>query len=78
MGSIHKHWKTAPLELKQAYQELVFPEGFVYDISSQKFITPAISPLYRLDVGEAGAINGKNISMVIPRRISRYTIVTFR
>ncbi len=69
MGSIHKHWKTAPLELKQAYQELVFPEGFVYDISSKKFITPAISPLYRVDMGEAGATNDKNISMVIPRRI---------
>ena len=69
MGSIHKHWKTAPLELKQAYQELVFPEGFIYDISSKKFITPAISPLYRLDLGKTGATNDKNIPMVIPRRI---------
>ena len=69
MGSIQKHWRTAPLELKQAYQELVFPEGFVYDISNKKFITPAISPLYRLDSGKTGAINDKNISMVTSRRI---------
>lgn len=65
MGSIHKHWHSAPLELKQAYQELVFPEGFIYDIGTKKFITPAISPLYRLDVGETGAINDKNFLMVI-------------
>jgi site-specific DNA recombinase len=65
MGSIHKNWKTAPLELKQAYQELVFPEGFVYDISVKKFITPAISPLYRLDLGETGDINDESIRMVI-------------
>lgn len=69
MGSIHKHWHSAPLELKQAYQELVFPEGFIYDISAKKFITPAISPLYRLDLGETGAINDKNNVMVISRRI---------
>lgn len=70
MGSIHKHWHSAPLELKQAYQELVFPEGFVYDIRAKKFITPAISPLYRLDLGETGAINDKNFSMVSHENIS--------
>ena len=69
MGSIHKHWRTAPLELKQAYQELVFPEGFVYDISSKKFITPVISPLYRVKMDELRAINDKKPDVVIPWRI---------
>jgi site-specific DNA recombinase len=69
MGSIHKHWHSAPLELKQAYQQLVFPEGFIYDISSQKFITPALSPPYRVDLDESEAINAKNFGMVTPRRV---------
>ena len=69
MANISKHWRDAPLELRQTYQELVFPTGFVYDIKNQKFITPAISPLYRVDLDKAGAINDKNISMVTLWRI---------
>jgi site-specific DNA recombinase len=77
MGSIHKHWHSAPLELKQAYQELIFPEGFIYDIRGKKFITPAVSPLYRVDMGKTGAISAKNFGMVISRRISYgYTCIT--
>lgn len=64
MGSISTQWHDAPLELKQAYQRLVFPEGFVYDIKAQKFITPVISPLYRLDLGETGVISVKNFDLV--------------
>ena len=69
MANISEHWSEASLELRQTYQELIFPKGFVYDIKKQKFITPEISPLYRLDLGASGAINDKNFSMVIPRRI---------
>jgi site-specific DNA recombinase len=69
MGNINKYWHSAPLELKQAYQELVFPKGFVYDIKTKKFLTPEISPLYRLDLGEMGAKNDENFVMVIPRRV---------
>jgi hypothetical protein len=69
MGNICEHWKNAPLELKQAYQELVFPTGFVYSIKDRKFITPDISPLYRVDLGESEATNAKYFSLVISRRI---------
>lgn len=69
MGNINKYWRSAPLELKQAYQELVFPKGFVYDLKSRKFLTPEISPLYRLDLGEMGAKNDKNFVVVTPRRV---------
>ncbi len=69
MGNINKYWHSAPLELKQAYQELVFPKGFVYDIKTKKFLTPEISPLYRLDLGEMGAKNDENFGMVTSRRI---------
>ncbi len=64
LSSINKYWHSAPLELKQAYQELVFPKGFVYDIKTRKFLTPEISPLYRLDLGEMGAKNDENCAMV--------------
>jgi hypothetical protein len=69
MGNISKHWHKASLELKQVYQELVFPNGFAHYIKGENFITPDISPLYRLDLGESGAKNDKNFSLVIPWRI---------
>lgn len=67
MGNISAHWQTATLELKQAYQELVFPNGFVYNIRDKNFITPEISPLYRLDSGKTVAINDENYTLVVPR-----------
>lgn len=69
MVSISERWPNAPLELKQAYQELVFPDGFAYSITDRKFITPDISPLYRLELGESGATNDKNFSLVTSRGI---------
>ena len=53
MEDISMRWGSAPLELKQAFQELVFPNGFVYDIRNRNFITPDVSPLYRVDWGES-------------------------
>ena len=69
MGDISMRWSTASLELKQAFQELVFPNGFAYYIKGGNFITPDISPLYRLESGVSEAMNDKNFSLVIPRRI---------
>ena len=65
MADISERWSTAPLELKHAYQELVFPDGFEYDIKTGNFITPNISPLYRLELNNMGAIDDKNFSLVI-------------
>ena len=69
MGDISSRWQTAPLELKRAYQELVFPNGFVYHVKGRNFITPDISPLYRLELGDSRAINDKNFSLVVLRGI---------
>lgn len=66
MTDIGERWSGASLELKQAYQDLVFPNGFVYDIRNRKFITPDISPLYRVDMGESRAINAENYSIGDP------------
>ncbi len=64
MADISTHWQDAPLGLRQAYQELVFPNGFAYYIKGHNFITPDISPLYRLELGESGAISDKNMPLV--------------
>ncbi len=69
MADISTRWHDAPLELKQTYQRLVFPEGFVYDIKNQKIITPDISPLYRVIQTETRAISTKNFSLVTSRGI---------
>jgi hypothetical protein len=69
MTDISKRWHEAPLDVKQAFQELVFPQGFEYHIKDRNFITPDISPLYSLDAGVSGAMNDKNFALVIPRRI---------
>lgn len=69
MADISTRWHNAPLELKQTYQKLVFPEGFVYDIKNQKIITPNISPLYRVIQTDMRAIDTKNFAMVTPRGI---------
>lgn len=64
MANISTHWHDAPLELRQMYQDLVFPNGFAYYVKGRNFITPDISPLYRLELGPSGAINDKNIPLV--------------
>lgn len=47
MTNIAKQWSDAPLDIKQKFQNLIFPEGFVLDIKNDNFITTKISPLYR-------------------------------
>ena len=47
MTNVAKQWADAPLHLKQKYQNLIFPRGFVYDIKQHNFISSDISPLYR-------------------------------
>ena len=47
MSNVAKQWADAPLQLKQKYQNLIFPRGFVYDIKQHNFISSDISPLYR-------------------------------
>jgi site-specific DNA recombinase len=69
MGNIAKQWSDASLSLKQTFQNLIFPEGFVLDIKSNKFIINKISPLYAVISDVSEAVLAKNSAMVIPRRI---------
>ncbi len=69
MTNIAKQWYDAPLDVKQKFQNLIFPEGFVLDIKNDNFITTKISPLYRCITPEMEADFAKNSILVTPRRV---------
>ena len=64
MTNIAGQWAKAPLDIKQMYQNLIFPEGFVLDIKNDNFISTKISPLYRGITAVNRADLDKNSSMV--------------
>ena len=69
MANMSKQWSDASLDLKQKFQNMIFPKGFEYDISNDKFIINEISPLYRCITPDMEADLSENSVMVIPRRI---------
>ena len=64
MSNVAKQWSDAPLQLKQKYQNLIFPRGFIYDIKQHNFISEEISPLYRYVLEENDPLNASNSIMV--------------
>jgi len=64
MSNVAKQWADAGLELKQKYQNLIFPRGFIYDIKQANFISQEISPLYRYVSLEMNPLNAKNSVVV--------------
>jgi len=69
MSNVAKQWSDAPLQLKQKYQNLIFPRGFIYDIKQHNFISQEISLLYRYVLEENDPLNASDSVMVIPRGI---------
>lgn len=69
MADMAQQWYDASLELKQKFQNLIFPKGFEYDIQNDNFIINEISPLYRCVTPDMEADIAKSSLMVIPRRI---------
>jgi hypothetical protein len=69
MTNIAKQWAEAPLDIKQMYQNLIFPDGFVLDIKNDNFISTKISPFYKGITAVEQADLNKNSSMVTSRRI---------
>ena len=69
MENVAQQWMDSPLELKQKFQQLIFPKGFIYDIKNDKFIINEISPLYRGKTTIKQADDEENSIVVIPRRI---------
>ena len=41
-----KLWRRADLTTRRLLQQMVFPEGLIYDLGAKKFGTSKISPLY--------------------------------
>ncbi len=76
MTNLAKQWSDASLEVKQKFQEMIFPEGFVLDIKNANFITTKISPLYQyskvletISENNVTETQDSNSVMVIPRGI---------
>ncbi len=67
MENVAQQWMDSPL--KQKFQQLIFPKGFIYDIKNDKFIINEISPLYRGKTTIKQADDDENSILVIPRRI---------
>ena len=65
MENIAQQWADSPLELKQKFQKLIFPKGFIYDIENDKFIINEISPLYRGNTTIKQAGDAENSIVVI-------------
>lgn len=47
MGNAHKLWVDADVEMRQRFQNVIFPEGVVLDTKNIQFGTSLINPLYR-------------------------------
>ena len=47
MRDVAQQWQVASLASKVRFQNMIFPEGLVYDADSRRFGTSKISPLYR-------------------------------
>lgn len=48
MGHIDKQWQFSNFDNRQRFQNMVFPQGIVYDLENRKFRTSEMSVLYRL------------------------------
>lgn len=47
MKTVRKQWEISDIDLRQRFQNLIFPEGLVYDSKKHKFGTSEISAFYR-------------------------------
>ena len=64
MENIATQWLEAPFETKQSFQNLIFPDGFLYDIQNNNFIIKKISALYGAINTDIGQKNKQNSMLV--------------
>lgn len=68
MGNAHKLWLDADVEMRQRFQNVIFPEGVVLDTRSMQFGTSLISPLYRYAPNKKD-LSKSDKSLVVSQRI---------
>ena len=61
-----KMWKDSPLEARQAFQNILFPNGLHYDILERKFGTEDLSILYSVMNNKKESENDSDSPMVHP------------
>ena len=50
-SNIGSFWSNAPNEIKVDFQELVFSEGVVYDVTKEIYRTPRVNSLFLMTAG---------------------------
>ncbi len=55
MDNVDKQWAESEVDIQVRFQNMLFPEGLVYDYESGKFGTSQISPLYRYITTKKGS-----------------------
>ena len=64
-----KLWKDADLETRQAFQNIMFPNGLHFNIKERKFGTNDLSPLFSVICNKKESCDGSNSQMVISARV---------
>ena len=64
-----KLWKDADLETRQAFQNIMFPNGLHFDIKERKFGTQDLSPLFSVICNKKESEIDSNSGMVISARV---------
>lgn len=64
-----KLWKDADPEAKQAYQQMLFPNGLHFDIKDKIFGTDDLSPLFSVISTKKEPSSGSDFKMVIPKGV---------
>lgn len=66
-----KLWKRADLPTRRLLQQMVFPDGLVYDLGAKKFGTRKISPLYSVIKQKTDSEESDFSYVVCPTRFER-------
>ena len=69
MSNAPRIWINASIEHQIVYQQLIFPEGLIYNLSTNKFGTPKLSVIYRLATIKKDPSMSNESLMVIPRGV---------
>ena len=61
-----KLWRDSDYETRQIFQQMMFPNGLIFDIKEQKFGTDNLSVFYRLETIKKEPSETKSSHLVIP------------
>ena len=67
MGNAYKLWIDADVEMRQRFQNVIFPEGVILNTKTMQFGTSKMSPLYRYAPNKKDlSVNEKSLMVTLP------------